>query len=63
MEHKINIEPPLTVNKLKTILEKLPDDAKIYLDVNYANTDGFNITAIIYNGSEWVEFVTDAVLK
>ncbi|AFZ20563.1 hypothetical protein [Allocoleopsis franciscana] len=63
MENKIIIEQPLTVNKLKTILEKLPDNAKIYLDVNYANTDGFNITAIIYNNGEWVEFVTDAVLK
>jgi hypothetical protein len=63
MEHKINNEHPLTVKNLKTILDKLPDDAKIYLDVNYANTDGFNITAIIYNGGEWVEFVTDAVLK
>ncbi len=52
MENKIIIEQPLTVNKLKTILEKLPDNAKIYLDVNYANTDGFNITAIIYSVSQ-----------
>jgi hypothetical protein len=63
MENKIIIEQPLTVNKLKTILEKLPNNAKIYLDVDYANTNGFNITAIIYNGGELVEFVTDAVLK
>lgn len=54
---------PLTVKGLKTILSSVPDNTEIYLDVDYANTDGFSIIGIVYGGGDCIEFVTDAVLR
>jgi len=58
----IEIERPLTVKKLRKILKYFADNSEIFLDVDYANTDGFYITAVIEHEG-YVEFVTDAVLK
>ena len=53
---------PMTVKKLKRILNKANDNAIIYLDVDYANTDGFDITGVLYNGGKYVQFITNAIL-